>query len=102
MHNYDLNVYTDKLKAERKKEQPGKSMSEISEEISQQQVEEIEEEEKEELEQEFIKIMKEKFINGEDSNFFDYRQVDEDESLDDLKQQQRDAGKLHCVMFNTS
>jgi hypothetical protein len=98
MYNYDLNEYTDQLKAERKKEQPEKSMTEISEEISQQQVEDIEDEEREELEQEFIKIMKEKFINGEDSKFFDYRQVDEDESLDDIKQQQRDAGSVNFTV----
>mmetsp|Transcript_24396 Transcript_24396/g.40088 ORF Transcript_24396/g.40088 Transcript_24396/m.40088 type:complete len:391 (-) Transcript_24396:302-1474(-) len=48
-------------------------------------------EEKNEERRVFMEIMKERFISGEDKDYVDYTEIDENEMMDDLEQQQRDA-----------
>lgn len=50
----------------------------------------ISEEERERLRQEFEQLMHERFLRGEDSEFFDYAAVDNDPTLDDLAMRTRD------------
>jgi len=52
---------------------------------------EITEDNKVYLENEFLRLMKEKFLSGEDYEFIDYKEVDENEELDDYKQIESDA-----------
>ncbi|EDQ92059.1 uncharacterized protein MONBRDRAFT_31188 [Monosiga brevicollis MX1] len=47
-------------------------------------------EERERLEGEFRSLMEQRFLAGEDEEFFNYREIDTDETLDDLKTRERD------------
>eukprot|EP00055_Hartaetosiga_balthica_P003252 m.7119 g.7119 ORF g.7119 m.7119 type:complete len:290 (+) comp2711_c0_seq1:142-1011(+) len=53
--------------------------------------EEISTEEKEALKQEFLQLMKERFLRGDDTDFFDYSTVDSNPRYDDVAQMTQDA-----------
>jgi hypothetical protein len=50
----------------------------------------VDEQDKEDKEREFLDIMKERFVNGEDGEFFTYADVDNNPAYDDVDQMQRD------------
>lgn len=130
--NYDLDRMTRRQKTVERRENQGEGKSadrledsdsddedyddEQEEEEEEEQEEEEEEEqeendkiekettkeEQEQLRNEFIRIMQNKFISGEEAEFFDYSLCDTDERLDDLDQVQKDAEeKYFCDQDDT-
>ena len=47
------------------------------------------------LRREFVEMMQERFLRGEDGEFFDYSTVDDDPDLDDLDQVSREAEEAY-------
>jgi len=85
-------VSVKKVKVVQESEQGnGSTAATMGEEMDIEEQEETTELEKEELENEFLRIMKEKFLSGEDGEFVNYKEVDENEELDDYKQIETDA-----------
>ena len=55
----------------------------------------VDEAERLRLRREFVEMMQERFLRGEDGEFFDYSTVDDDPDLDDLDQVSREAEEAY-------
>ncbi|XP_050404643.1 coiled-coil domain-containing protein 97 isoform X2 [Patella vulgata] len=76
----DQEEYDDKIDEDKPDEDDDESELESDED----EKPKIPEQEKQQLKTEFLEIMQEKFLSGEDTNFFDYSEVDKNNEYDSL------------------
>ncbi|KAK6183144.1 hypothetical protein SNE40_010676 [Patella caerulea] len=78
----DQDEYDDNIDEDKPDEEEDDDESEL--ESDEDEKPKIPEQEKQQLKAEFLQIMQEKFLSGEDTNFFDYSQVDKNNEYDSL------------------